>query len=48
MLQRSFTELHRKMDCALRINVFGDTYVDDFESEKNSADEKIVKSFDSK
>ncbi|KOM43583.1 hypothetical protein LR48_Vigan05g118800 [Vigna angularis] len=44
MLQKSFTELHRKMDYALRINAFGDTYVDDSESEKNNADEKIVKS----
>ncbi|KOM58347.1 hypothetical protein LR48_Vigan11g138100 [Vigna angularis] len=44
MLQRSFTELHRKIDYALRINAFGDTSVDDSESEKNSADEKIVES----
>ncbi|KOM50030.1 hypothetical protein LR48_Vigan08g085700 [Vigna angularis] len=44
MLQRSFTELHRKMDYALRINAFGDTSVDDSKSEKNSADEKVVES----
>ncbi|KOM50032.1 hypothetical protein LR48_Vigan08g085900 [Vigna angularis] len=44
MLQRSFTELRRKMDYALRINAFGDTSVDDSESEKNSADKKIMES----
>ncbi|KOM48286.1 hypothetical protein LR48_Vigan07g199000 [Vigna angularis] len=44
MLQRSFTELHRKMDYALRINAFGDTSVDDSDSGKNSADKKIVES----
>lgn len=44
MLQRSFSELHRKMDYALRINAFGGTSKDDFESEKNSTDEKIIES----
>lgn len=44
MLQRSFTELHWKMDYALRINAFCDTSVDDSESENNSANEKIVES----
>ncbi|KOM48332.1 hypothetical protein LR48_Vigan07g203600 [Vigna angularis] len=44
MLQKSFTELHRKMDYALRINAFGETFVDDSESKKNSANEKIVES----
>ncbi|KOM48360.1 hypothetical protein LR48_Vigan07g206400 [Vigna angularis] len=47
MLQRSFTELHREMDYALRINAFGDTSIDDSESEKNCANEKIVKSSES-
>ncbi|KOM41083.1 hypothetical protein LR48_Vigan04g128100 [Vigna angularis] len=42
MLQRSFTELHRKMDYALRINAFGDTSVDDSESEEDNAYVKIV------
>ncbi|KOM48048.1 hypothetical protein LR48_Vigan07g175200 [Vigna angularis] len=42
MLQKSFTKLHKKMDYSLRINAFGDTSVDDSESEKNSAYEKIV------
>ncbi|KOM52129.1 hypothetical protein LR48_Vigan09g078800 [Vigna angularis] len=42
MLQRSFTELHRKMDYALRINAFGDTSVDDSDNGKNSADKKIM------
>ncbi|KOM50081.1 hypothetical protein LR48_Vigan08g090800 [Vigna angularis] len=44
MPQRSFTELHRKMDYALRINAFGDTFEDDSESDKNNADKKIVES----
>ncbi|KOM56875.1 hypothetical protein LR48_Vigan10g276700 [Vigna angularis] len=44
MLQRSFTEMHRKIDYALRINAFGDTSVYDSESEKNNADEKVVES----
>ncbi|KOM25851.1 hypothetical protein LR48_Vigan197s002000 [Vigna angularis] len=44
MLQRSFSELHRKMDYALRINAFGDTSIDDSESGKNNADKKIVES----
>lgn len=48
MLQRSFSELHRKMDYALRINAFGGTSEDDYESENNSADEKIVESSKSK
>ncbi|KOM48033.1 hypothetical protein LR48_Vigan07g173700 [Vigna angularis] len=34
MLQKSFTKLHRKMDYALRINAFGDTFVDDFEARR--------------
>ncbi|KOM48265.1 hypothetical protein LR48_Vigan07g196900 [Vigna angularis] len=44
MLQRSFTELHRKMDYALRINAFGDTSVDDSDSGKSSVDKKIMES----
>ncbi|KOM31482.1 hypothetical protein LR48_Vigan01g103700 [Vigna angularis] len=44
MLQRSFTKLHQKMDYVLRINAFGDTSIDDSESGKNSAEEKIVES----
>lgn len=47
MLQRFFTEMHRKMDYALRINAFGETSVDDFESEKNYANKKIVESSES-
>ncbi|KOM50038.1 hypothetical protein LR48_Vigan08g086500 [Vigna angularis] len=44
MLQRSFIDRHQKMDYALRINSFGDTFVDDSDSGKNSADKKIVES----
>ncbi|KOM29677.1 hypothetical protein LR48_Vigan743s001000 [Vigna angularis] len=44
MLQRSFAELHRKMDYALKINAFSDTSIDYSDSEKNYADEKILKS----
>ncbi|KOM34691.1 hypothetical protein LR48_Vigan02g084100 [Vigna angularis] len=46
MLQKYFTELHKKMDYALRINTFGDTSIDDSESEKKSLDENIVESFE--
>ncbi|KOM26953.1 hypothetical protein LR48_Vigan347s000700 [Vigna angularis] len=44
MLQRSFSEVHRKMNYALRRNAFGDTSIDDSESGKSSADKKIVES----
>lgn len=40
MLQRSFSQLHRKMNYSLRINVFCHISRDDSKGEKNSADKK--------
>ncbi|WVZ17477.1 hypothetical protein V8G54_010459 [Vigna mungo] len=46
-LQKSFSELHRKMDYALMINAFGGTSKEDSRSEKDNADEKLLEMSDS-
>ncbi|KOM34541.1 hypothetical protein LR48_Vigan02g069100 [Vigna angularis] len=46
-LHKSLSKIHRKMDYASMINAFGGSLEDESQSEKNNADEKLLKMSDS-
>ncbi|KOM26485.1 hypothetical protein LR48_Vigan277s000500 [Vigna angularis] len=46
-LQKSFSELHRKMDYALRINAFSGTSKDDSGNEQDKTDKNLIETSDS-